>query len=561
MAVVQISRIQIRRGKANSGSGIPQLASGEMAWAVDTQELYIGNGSVAEGAPGVGNTKVLTQNDISGSGNFLDLLDYVYRPTEVQTGPTINTPTIRTLQERLDDRVSLKEFGVVGDGVVDDTAAIQRAINELFLDQSSPAYGTSAASQRSRITLEAPAGRYKITNTLTIPSHATIIGDSAGGTSFICSATGPALQFVHNGYPAAWNNSASTQPTNIYLKHLTITMSNSDQTAILLNSAVECRLENIYLSGGFNGTYNANSIGIKLTAFSTAVTSSRNFFNDISIYGFSFGIYALHDIYGNVFENCRLTNVRQGIVFGLGADGSSIGQQTGPRNNTIINLQAESVRQQAIYIGLGSWNVFTHPKLGDSGQNGGNVTFTQYPQVYFGSAGNTINNLVSSRTFTLSSSNLSTPYVPEVAGRGEYKIWSPRRIGLANVTSDTLAFRLPVNTDASGVASGGSIYTVEYIYTSGNNAFTRKGTLSIAVHANSTAPYNTNIQLSDEYNFAGIDTAEKSLKLVFSAQLFDQTGAVYTGALGQIPSSLAVLYRNNLSGDYGFLSYSYTIIL
>jgi len=28
MAVVQISRIQIRRGKANSGSGIPQLASG-----------------------------------------------------------------------------------------------------------------------------------------------------------------------------------------------------------------------------------------------------------------------------------------------------------------------------------------------------------------------------------------------------------------------------------------------------------------------------------------------------------------------------------------------------
>ena len=60
MAVVQISKIQIRRGKKNSSSGVPQLSSAELAWAVDTQELYIGNGSTTEGAPYVGNTKVLT---------------------------------------------------------------------------------------------------------------------------------------------------------------------------------------------------------------------------------------------------------------------------------------------------------------------------------------------------------------------------------------------------------------------------------------------------------------------------------------------------------------------
>ena len=63
MAVVQISRIQIRRGQKNQGEGIPQLASGELAWAIDSQELYIGNGSVIEGAPAVGNTKILTQSD------------------------------------------------------------------------------------------------------------------------------------------------------------------------------------------------------------------------------------------------------------------------------------------------------------------------------------------------------------------------------------------------------------------------------------------------------------------------------------------------------------------
>ena len=60
MAVVQISRIQNRRGKKFSQTGFPQLASGELGWAIDTQELYIGNGSVSEGAPAVVNTKLIT---------------------------------------------------------------------------------------------------------------------------------------------------------------------------------------------------------------------------------------------------------------------------------------------------------------------------------------------------------------------------------------------------------------------------------------------------------------------------------------------------------------------
>ena len=62
MAIVQISRIQIRRGQKNVGSGVPQLAGGELGWAVDTRELYIGNGSVSEGSPAVGNSKVLTES-------------------------------------------------------------------------------------------------------------------------------------------------------------------------------------------------------------------------------------------------------------------------------------------------------------------------------------------------------------------------------------------------------------------------------------------------------------------------------------------------------------------
>jgi len=60
VAVVQISKIQHRRGKETI-TGLPQLASAELGWAVDTQKLYIGNGSVDEGAPAVGNTEILTE--------------------------------------------------------------------------------------------------------------------------------------------------------------------------------------------------------------------------------------------------------------------------------------------------------------------------------------------------------------------------------------------------------------------------------------------------------------------------------------------------------------------
>ena len=94
MAVVQISRIQIRRGQKNAGSGLPQLASGELGWAVDSQELFIGNGSVAEGSPAVGNTKVLTQYD-----NIFTLADsYTYREPDafLLTGGDVDSPIRRS---------------------------------------------------------------------------------------------------------------------------------------------------------------------------------------------------------------------------------------------------------------------------------------------------------------------------------------------------------------------------------------------------------------------------------------------------------------------------------
>lgn len=63
MAITQISQIQVRRGL---NQDLPQLATGELAWSTDTQQLYIGNGSIGapDYAPLPGHTEILTQYSI-----------------------------------------------------------------------------------------------------------------------------------------------------------------------------------------------------------------------------------------------------------------------------------------------------------------------------------------------------------------------------------------------------------------------------------------------------------------------------------------------------------------
>ena len=55
MAIVQVSRITHRKGLSEN---LPQLAGAEFGWVIDQRTLYIGNGTLAEGAPAVGNIYV-----------------------------------------------------------------------------------------------------------------------------------------------------------------------------------------------------------------------------------------------------------------------------------------------------------------------------------------------------------------------------------------------------------------------------------------------------------------------------------------------------------------------
>ena len=168
MAVVQISRIQHRRGLEQD---FPQLASAELGWSIDTRRLFIGNGLTSEGAPEEGVTEILTvYTDIIGL-----LKTYTYKGlaggTTVMTGASVMSPVTRTLQAKLDDVVSVKDFGVVGDGITDDTAAIQRALVNLW-----PTAQFNRAYSQHR-TLLFPAGVYAVSDVIIVPPFVKLVGD------------------------------------------------------------------------------------------------------------------------------------------------------------------------------------------------------------------------------------------------------------------------------------------------------------------------------------------------------------------------------------------------
>jgi hypothetical protein len=187
VAIVQISRITQRKGLT---SDLPDpLAGAELGWATDERRLFIGNGTLEDGAPVVGNTEILTE--------FSDLLafttGYTYQGAAagytVQTGPTAGTPISQSIQSRLDSYAIVTDFGAMGDGVTDDTEAINRALFQLYCREINP---------QVRRSLFFPAGNYLITGTINIPPYAMLYGEGPESSIF-------------NFYIATWTSTVSYQ--------------------------------------------------------------------------------------------------------------------------------------------------------------------------------------------------------------------------------------------------------------------------------------------------------------------------------------------------------------
>lgn len=184
MAVTTFAKIQHRRG---AKVDLPtQLHEGELGFCVDTRELFIGNSSVYGG-----NTQILTD-----SSNLISVAQYQFlSDTSVvsQTGASANQPTVRSLQRQLDDAwVNVKAYGAQGNGISDDTVAIQRAITDLYT-KTLPL--TESVSQ-ARKTIWFPTGTYVISAPLLLYPECVLQGENATHTVISLQADTPQLSVI-----------------------------------------------------------------------------------------------------------------------------------------------------------------------------------------------------------------------------------------------------------------------------------------------------------------------------------------------------------------------------
>lgn len=359
MPQVQISRIQHRRGKA---SDLPQLAAGELGWSVDEQKLYIGNGTVADGAPAVGNTEIMT----AGSSGFTTALSHTYKgylgdSTPIVTGATGDVS--RTVQQRLDDYVSVKDFGAVGDDSTADVVAIQRAIDELYSD-------TDQNDTRARRILFFPAGTYKIAASLTIPPYAHLVGEGPDKTIIKNSASAPALVTEDDDGQVYGNigDSSATTPTQIQISNMTIRTTVA-YGGLSIDNATKVFVNNVKFQGTFvsGGTDASNSKGVTVRS-TTTLPCANIVFDQCQFTGFARLVDMSYDVTNVRFTNCDFSTAYYGALLGAEMDGSTNGLTKGPRDIQFSGSSWSTIGQQAIWVkpaagadaGTGARNVISY---------------------------------------------------------------------------------------------------------------------------------------------------------------------------------------------------------
>ena len=520
MAVVQISKIQVRRGKKNQGAGVPQLSGGEFGWAVDSRELYIGNGSVAEGAPAVGNTKVITEHD-----DIFALVDtYKYKSTTdyMQTGVSTTSPVARTLQDRLDDIVSVKSFDCTGEATQDCTEELQRALDQLYLNSA------NKGTEVSRVVLHMEPGVYTINGTVYVPPYATILGAGPDKTVIKTSSTSPVFKTQNDldigGSKTDANDDSGTaynnQARNILISGITLQTTAADGKGLVLQNCRNSIFENIKIKGPWVigqtiPTDYQSDIGIEINSKSGSVGSGYNQFINCYIEGWAYGVLSNWDITYCNFDTCTFDQLGQGMNFGsdmvLGA--ASTGQSIGPNHCTIHTSQFQNIEQQAILITNGLYNLSLNNRYVAVGNNGGTESQPVHSVIKFLKASNTSNQDYFKRTEELSykQANLvNVVYVPEVEGPTNWAWGYEHKLNLTNAPTAVRLMRLPKgDVDNS--------FDIDYTINSTTYEISRTGKLTIVVNGR-----NGRVELFDDYQYSGTESYLD--KIYFDAILSDEDG-------------------------------------
>lgn len=395
MAVIEIAKIKVRRGQENV-TGLPTLDSGEFGWAIDTQQLYIGNGTLAEGAPEEGRTRLLTEHDVNTNLFNLytgDLYSYLdndlfqnttngsHRDANISSNLVTTVDFRRSLVNKLNDFVTIYDFGGINDGTTDNAPILQQAIDEIWA-----ASDRNVASPRNRVALRIPAGTYNLESTVYLPPYTTLIGDGQGKTILRLVADGISLMqtcdisvsgsrlIFNEGDPQIQNSIAGITLSGItfeWLEDFANIGGGSIRPMIPMlrldcatdSQIVDCGFTGHYIISyfGSNGAYHTNYTALDLRGQSSGPTSSLMTTNllidNCTFDGFFEGIISDYDVEDVVISNSIFRNLGYGIV---GYVQPRIYQSVGPARLKIQNNSFVDIEQEAMWFALNTANIPTN---------------------------------------------------------------------------------------------------------------------------------------------------------------------------------------------------------
>jgi hypothetical protein len=364
MAIVQISRITQRKGLQEN---LPQLAGAEFGWSIDERRLFIGNGTLQEGAPVIGNTEILTE--------FSDILafqtNYTYSGQAAtgyvaQTGPTAGSPISQSLQSWLDQFATVKDFGATGDGVTDDTAAINRALYQLYCREVNP---------QIRRGLFFPAGVYKVTESIVIPPFATLYGEGADNSIIQMSSgddsalrayvarTGDSLQQTGVNI----GNNGAIVPQFVTIANMGFESLDPDVDVFLVEDINNSSFTGVTFTGPLTtadlDTDADDTAGVRFASTASLVCNTITF--DRCVFsGTTYGIATEQQTNGVTVSNSKFDTLFKGIALGITSPVNG-----GPTGTRIIHNLFDNIYAQGIELGTISLNGTGHNIFYDVGNH------------------------------------------------------------------------------------------------------------------------------------------------------------------------------------------------
>lgn len=410
MAIIEIAKIQVRRGQENQ-TGVPQLDGGEFAWAADTEKLYIGLRR-DDGGSRNANVEILTENHLK---NFFSVSfttsSYIYREGSVNVLSPLGGITaedgsedewVRSIQSKLDDTVSAGDFGIDANTTTWNLRRLQLAIDRLFLN-------TGRYSQNPGKKLYFPSGTYYITGTVYIPAGTTIVGDGIGKTVFVLTTNTDALfktcdltsaggvsgyKTFDSGGGAGADFSSTSSAKHVRIEDVTLMMGNNttSSTATSLIS-LDCADNSVIKSVEFVGNYstgtgaiaNPKYVGINIRGKTAEGTNENSLVHGCVFRNMYAGVLSNHDIRTTTIEHNDFKELVRGVNFNAENEGALVG----PRFIKITDNQFDLIEEQGIYVGtigtkstssyvisqhnyferVGNYNLEINP-AGDLGQTG-----------------------------------------------------------------------------------------------------------------------------------------------------------------------------------------------